>query len=792
LETLNLVGRAVAAELDLERVMQIVIDAATDLTGAAVGTFLCHATTVGDGEAIGGFRMVSGPRPELVEQLPLPEHDARFRADLANGRVVRVADLADASGVPAAPAAAAAAPLRSYLALPVISRSGEIVGGLFFGHPAPGHFDERAERLAAGIASQAAAALDNARLYRAAQRQIAERARAEAALRRSDERLRLAMETGKVGVWDWDITSGQVVWTDSLYAIHGVTRDGFDGTVEGFAALVHPEDRHQVQQAIRATLEQDAPYESEFRARRADGNVVWLFAEGSLQRDESGRPVRLTGATLDVTERKKAELALRESEERFRFMADNAPVMIWLTEPDGSCSFLSRSWHEFTGIPPDVGLGDAWVATLHPDDRDWVYRNFVSHNAQRDSYEVEHVVRRADGVYRWCLTRAVPRFAPDGRYLGYLGSMIDITERKEAESALRESEARYRQVIQGLPAAIYACDAQGRIVLFNHVAVELFGHTPTLGEAMNGATYRMYAPDGRPLPESERPLARALRGETAGDGREGTEAIIERADGERRNVIAYAQVIRGTDGATVGAIKVLIDITERKAAEAELAATKDDLALQVDALTRLHDLATALTGLQEIEPALEEVLETLVAIHSADFGLLSLCDPDSRTLRPVASHGFTESQLGAVAEVEAAPGMGACGTALATRRRTVVHDATADPLFEPFADFARRAGFRTVHSTPILTRGGEALGVVSVFFRAIREPSALERHIADMCARYAAETIELIRSQQSLREADRRKDEFLATLAHELRNPLAPIRNAMHVIRMSGDDREAV
>ena len=142
--------------------------------------------------------------------------------------------------------------------------------------------------------------------YQAAQRLRAQ----ESVLRESEQRLRLAMQTGKVGVWDWDIVANRVLWTDSLYAIHGLEANDFDPTVEGFVALVHPEDRDSVREALDRTLKEEAPYELEFRAARSNGEVVWLFTNAMVVR-EGGRAIRMVGATMDISQRKEAEETIR-------------------------------------------------------------------------------------------------------------------------------------------------------------------------------------------------------------------------------------------------------------------------------------------------------------------------------------------------------------------------------------------------------------------------------------------------------------------------------------------------
>jgi signal transduction histidine kinase/ActR/RegA family two-component response regulator len=194
LETLNRVGQAVAAELDLERVVQVVTDAGTELSGAAWGTFFYNGRDE-NGEAYRLFT-ITGARREDFTQFPMPRNTAVFASTFRGEGVVRSDDIlkdprygknAPIGGMPRGHL-----PVRSYLAVPVISRSGEVIGALLFGHPEPGVFTERAERLVIGIASQAAIAVDNARLFQAAQKEIEERRRAEARLRESEERFREA------------------------------------------------------------------------------------------------------------------------------------------------------------------------------------------------------------------------------------------------------------------------------------------------------------------------------------------------------------------------------------------------------------------------------------------------------------------------------------------------------------------------------------------------------------------------------------------------------------------------
>jgi PAS domain S-box-containing protein len=147
-------------------------------------------------------------------------------------------------------------------------------------------------------------------------RDVSEQRRAGEALRESEERLRLALDAGHCGVWDWDMRRNRVTWSDRIYEFHGLAPGTFGGRMEDFAALIHPEDAACVAEAIRSAVQERKPYSLEFRAVRPGGEVRWLAANGRVIYDDDGQPVRMLGATLDVTERRAAEEALKEADRR--------------------------------------------------------------------------------------------------------------------------------------------------------------------------------------------------------------------------------------------------------------------------------------------------------------------------------------------------------------------------------------------------------------------------------------------------------------------------------------------
>lgn len=270
-----------------------------------------------------------------------------------------------------------------------------------------------------------------------------------------------------------------------------------------------------------------------------EGTVTGIFAEG-----------------YDVTERVQAEENLRESEARFRNLADNAPVMVWVTEPDGTCSYLSRSWYEFTGQTPETGLGFGWLDAVHPDDRGWSDEVFRDANHKRESFQLEYRLRRADGTYRWAIDTAAPRIGEDGTFLGYVGSVLDITERKQIEERLRASVAEFQTVTNAAPALVWVSAEDGRIIYMNERWHEFSGRP--VEEALGFGWASTMHPD-----DAKRILPYWQHCRETGEIYEG-EVRYRRQDGEYRWHAFRAMPHIGPDGGIEKWFGVSVDIHERK------------------------------------------------------------------------------------------------------------------------------------------------------------------------------------------------------------------------------------
>lgn len=258
---------------------------------------------------------------------------------------------------------------------------------------------------------------------------LRQRNRSERVLRESEERFRSIFQQAGVGVAQIGLDGKVEVVNDRYCEVVGHTRDALLG--RGTVEITHPEDvRERLAILPRLMAGEIQSFSTEKRYERNDGTVVWAEICKSLVRGADGKPKCYIAVVQDITERKLAEAAMRESEERFRHMADSAPVLIWISGPDKQCTFFNKGWLEFTGRTMDQELGDGWVEGVHPDDRERCVATYCLAFEARESFEMEYRVRRADGEYRWMLDQGTARLSPDGTFAGYIGSCIDVTDLK--------------------------------------------------------------------------------------------------------------------------------------------------------------------------------------------------------------------------------------------------------------------------------------------------------------------------------------------------------------------------
>ena len=258
----------------------------------------------------------------------------------------------------------------------------------------------------------------------------------ERARQRSEERLDLALSAaGSIGVWDWDVAADRVTADARFARLYGVDPALAEAgaPIATFFGGVHADDLPELRRRIDEALATGAPFKAEYRLVQADGGLRWAAAEGRCVHDAAGRPTRFPGVSFDITERKRTEAALRESEDRFRGIADTVEQMIWSTQPDGFHDYYNARWYEYTGVPAGSTDGEAWNGMFHPEDQDRAWEVWRHSLKTGETYRIEYRLRHRSGHYRWVLGLAKPLRDGAGRILRWFGTCTDIHDRKMAE-----------------------------------------------------------------------------------------------------------------------------------------------------------------------------------------------------------------------------------------------------------------------------------------------------------------------------------------------------------------------
>ncbi len=357
-----------------------------------------------------------------------------------------------------------------------------------------------------------------------------------------------------------------------------------------------------------------------------------------------------------------------------------------------------------------------------------------------------------------------------------------------AEPEVSTQLALLAAIVQSSDDAIVSKTLDGMILSWNEGATRIFGYQP---EEVIGKPITVIIPPE--LHEEERRILEKLR---RGERIDHFDTVRVAKDGRRIAISLSVSPIRNARGTIVAASKVARDVSERQRTEHALRESEKRLVAEAQALTRLNELSTRLWASRSLDDGLEEILAAALELLGADQGNLQLLDPAGDVLRIVAQRGFERTFLDFFREVRVAD-ESACGRALRFGQRVVIDDVESEASFAPYRTIARAAGFRSVISSPLIGADGTRVGVISTHYPIVHRPRAQELGRLDLYLRQASDFIErckldetLRQNEEALREADRRKDEFLAVLAHELRNPLAPIRYALATAKKSAQSGE--
>ncbi len=417
------------------------------------------------------------------------------------------------------------------------------------------------------------------RIYRVIS-DITEHKRAEETLRASEERLQLALDAAQMGQWDWNIVTGEVVWSPQCLALYGLPPDT-PMNYERFLQALHPEDRGRIDTALRRAVEDRTSYDELKRTVWPDGSIHWTASRGQVYYDATGQPIRMTGVTFDISKWKEAEEALQKSHEELRaffsqtidgcfFMMLDEPVR-WdeTTDKEEVLDYIFAHQH-ITQINEAMlaqyGATREQMLSLTPND-------FFKHNLAhgRDLWRqlfnagkirLESDERKLDGTPMWIEGEYIALYDSAGRITGHFGIQREITERKRAEEELHRSNDLLRAIIEAAPTAIIGLDLDGNVqMVWNPAAEKMLGWSAQ--EAI-----------GRPLPsvpvESQEEFRRFRERIRSGLTLDGVEVRRQRRDGSPIDYSIYASPLRDAEGQITGNIAVLVDMTERKQAEESL------------------------------------------------------------------------------------------------------------------------------------------------------------------------------------------------------------------------------
>jgi PAS domain S-box-containing protein len=457
--------------------------------------------------------------------------------------------------------------------------------------------------------------------------------------------------------------------------------------------------------------------------------VLWVHRAQPHQWSED--EIRLVEEAAErswsAAEHARAEAALRQSEAQFRTMSDQLPLMVWLNDAQGQQEFVNQTFCGYFGVSREEMRADRWRMLTDPEDGATYVEEFFRSVREKRPFHGIVRARRADGEWRWLESWASPQFGPEGQFLGHVGTSLDITERKQAEDALRESEERLRLAMHAANAGSWEADPEGGEFIASDRALALHGLAP--GTQLNHKR-ALAAVHPKDRPAVEEALRHTL--ETGAPFR--VELRTRRADGSVRWLLSQGELQEGKGHRRL--VGLVQDITERKRAEAALHESE----------ARFRTIAEALPG--------------LVFVHGSDgrntFVNRGFCEFAGRDPEHLLEDRYAD--LINPEDAQAA--------------WTAWHDAVSEgQAFEGEYRFRRRDGawrWHLVRTVPFKSADGSIMQWIGT----------------------ATDVTERREAVEALKQADRRKDEFLAVLAHELRNPLAPLRNGLELLRLTRGEPE--
>lgn len=392
----------------------------------------------------------------------------------------------------------------------------------------------------------------------------------------TQERLQLSLEAGRMGFWDWNLVTNEIVRSPNLDEIYGVSPGQLRGTFDGSLSLIHPQDRERVKAAIASALDETIPYSLEFRIQPSPEEIRWILGKGRVFKDASGKAVRMIGIVMDISDRKQTEESLQQTQQRFETFMNYSPVAAYFKDEAGRYLYVNPMLERLWQRPQQEWVGQS-DRDLFPEA---IAQELQTHDAivleTDQALEFLETAEHPDGKHYW-ISWKFPMREPSGRRL-LAGISLDITDRKrtqeERDLLLADLESQQQllsAVLQQMPAGAIVAEApSGQLVLMNQQVREILGisQTPliTIPTYLH-TSYQIFHPDGQPYDPDALPLTRSI---STGEVVVEEEMQIQRADGTRVTVLANSGPIRNAEGKIVAAVVTFYDITAQKQAQAEI------------------------------------------------------------------------------------------------------------------------------------------------------------------------------------------------------------------------------
>lgn len=392
---------------------------------------------------------------------------------------------------------------------------------------------------------------------------------ASAALREQQDRLRKLVEHLPAALYRQDAPAdGSATYVNpSFAALLGLEPNELPLGFPAFFGRVHPDDREAVARAAAHAEHSGEPMDIEYRLQRGDGEWAWVHDRSVLERDPDGRPRSWTGILLDISERKRLEASLRESEAHLRAIVEHVPAAVYRLEPgaDGRFTYASPRFSVLTGLSLERRDGhlEAFFTRVHPDDVAAVRTADVASGQTGDNFDVEYRLRSDDGSWIWVQDRSTLLRDEDGRPLAWHGIMLDVTERKRLEASVRESEERFRSIFEDAGIGMATIDSHGAIIDANQAMACFLGYP-------RDALRRLAIPDITHPDDLTAAVTAARRLATGESQIHAAEKRFVRADGQPVWGDVTLTAVRDADGAVLCLIAQVQDISARKDAETAL------------------------------------------------------------------------------------------------------------------------------------------------------------------------------------------------------------------------------